>query len=153
MNFLCGGHQCTQKTVTLHEVLKAFRCVSLQMAASGGKYMFNRLFEFKKAFSIQLTHVYGFNHFQARLICARNGISPLSKLADIPESKIEQVQDFVRANYLINRDWKRVVQSNIDRLISIGTYRGRRLEAHMPVHGQRTHTNAKSARKRSGRVL
>jgi len=129
------------------------RMASAASAASSGRLLFNRLFDKNKVFSVQLTHVFGFGFFQAKVICSRVGINPLAKVSEIPEFKIEQCQDFVKKNYVINRDFKRVYQMNIEKLIASGRYRGKRLELGLPAHGQRTHTNARTARKLNGRIL
>lgn len=94
---------------------------------------------------IALMSIYGIGKSRARLICMRVGINGYKKLNQLSESNIDKLRDEVN-KYLVEGDLRRVVTSNIKRLIDLGTYRGLRHRRHLPVRGQRTRTNARTCK-------
>ena len=92
---------------------------------------------------IALTAIYGIGRSTARKICAASGIDPGMKIKDLSEAEIEQVRNAI-TRYTIEGDLRRTVSMNIKRLMDLGCYRGLRHRRGLPVHGQRTSTNART---------
>jgi small subunit ribosomal protein S13 len=94
---------------------------------------------------IGLTYIYGVGRPRANEILDATGVSPDTRVKDLTEAEISMLRDAV-SNYRVEGDLRREVQLNIKRLIEIGSYRGMRHRRHLPVHGQRTRTNARTLR-------
>lgn len=97
-----------------------------------------------KRVEIALTYIYGIGHATARKIIAKTGIDPSTRMRDVTEDEAARLRETIDASYVIEGDKRREVQTNIQRLIEIGTYRGRRHRQGLPVRGQRTRTNART---------
>jgi small subunit ribosomal protein S13 len=100
---------------------------------------------------ISLTYIHGIGRTTSEKVLHMANINPDSRvreLADEEVGRLRQVIDRLSADktILIEGDLRREVAMNIKRLIEIGTYRGKRHRAGLPVHGQRTRTNARSRR-------
>ena len=65
---------------------------------------------------------------------------------DLTESEVAALRETIDREYQVEGDLRREVQMNIRRLIDIGCYRGLRHRRNLPVHGQRTKTNARTKR-------
>lgn len=102
----------------------------------------------KKLIFFELTKIYGINKTTAFIICKKLGFSFNLKVSNLT---LEQIQDILiiieSLNLILNNDLKTLKTQNLETLISIKTYRGLRRVKKLPVRGQRTHTNAKSAKK------
>lgn len=94
---------------------------------------------------IALTSIYGIGKKRSRLICAISKIPESSKIIDLNEEQIEVLRTHV-AKYVIEGDLRREVTLNIKRLVDLNCYRGLRHRRHLPVHGQRTKTNARTCK-------
>ena len=92
---------------------------------------------------ISLTYIYGVGRTTAQKICAATGVNPAAKIKDLTDEQIEQLRGEV-AKVNTEGDLRRQVQLNIKRLSEIGSYRGLRHRRNLPVHGQRTRTNART---------
>jgi small subunit ribosomal protein S13 len=92
---------------------------------------------------IALTAIYGVGRTRARQICAAVGVVPSTKMKDINDSEMDKLRDEV-AKYTVEGDLRREVTMNIKRLMDLGCYKGIRHRKGLPVHGQRTHTNART---------
>ncbi|MCK5718626.1 MAG: 30S ribosomal protein S13 [Thiomargarita sp.] len=90
---------------------------------------------------IALTAIYGIGSTLARRICQSTDISPERKVKDLEENDLESLRTEV-AKYNIEGDLRREIAMNIKRLRDLGCYRGMRHRRSLPVHGQRTKTNA-----------
>ncbi len=97
-----------------------------------------------KRIEIALTHIYGIGHSTAQKIVKKTGIDPATRMRDITEDEAARLRDVIENDYVIEGDKRREVQSNIQRLIETGTYRGLRHRRGLPVRGQRTRTNART---------
>jgi len=82
-------------------------------------------------------------------IAAQAGIAGNPKVREVPYDQLTRIREIIDHEYTVEGDLKREVNDNIRRLIDIGAYRGLRHRRGLPVHGQRTKTNART--KRSGR--
>lgn len=92
---------------------------------------------------IALTSIYGIGHTSAQKICAAAGVAESIKIRDLDESQVEKLRDEV-AKLTVEGDLRREVSMNIKRLMDLGCYRGIRHRRNLPVHGQRTKTNART---------
>ncbi len=101
-----------------------------------------------KRVEIALTYIYGIGHTTAKAIVAQAGIDPATRMRDVTEDEAARLRDIIENNYVIEGDKRREVASNIQRLVEIGTYRGMRHRRGLPVHGQRTRTNARTRKGR-----
>ena len=98
----------------------------------------------EKRVEIGLTYLYGIGRTSATKICAEVGIDPSTRVRDLTEEEVAKIRDYIDANYTIEGDLRRERRQNIARLMEIGCYRGLRHRKGLPVHGQRTHTNART---------
>jgi small subunit ribosomal protein S13 len=92
---------------------------------------------------IALRSVYGIGATRARNICEAAGVKPDMKIRELTEEQLEQIRTEV-AKYDVEGDLRREVSMNIKRLMDMGCYRGLRHRRGLPVHGQRTRTNART---------
>lgn len=97
-----------------------------------------------KHIAYSLPYLYGIGQKLAKEICAKAGIPPTKKTEELSESDIKKIRDLLETDYKVEGDLRREVQTNIKRLMDIGCYRGLRHRKGLPVHGQRTHTNART---------
>ena len=92
---------------------------------------------------IALTAIFGIGRSRARAICGAAGIAATTKIKDLSDTQMDKLRDQV-AKTPIEGDLRREVSMNIKRLIDLGTWRGKRHKAGLPVRGQRTRTNART---------
>ena len=92
---------------------------------------------------IALTVIYGVGRSRARTICAAAGIPTTTKIKDLSDSEMDRLREQV-GRFTIEGDLRREVSMNIKRLMDLGTWRGKRHRAGLPVRGQRTRTNART---------
>ena len=97
-----------------------------------------------KQIAYALPYLYGVGHALARVICQRADIAPSKPTAELTEGEIKRIRELLETDYKVEGDLRREVQTNIKRLMDIGCYRGLRHRKGLPVHGQRTHTNART---------
>jgi len=97
-----------------------------------------------KRVEIALTYIYGIGRTTAQKIIAATGIDPATRMRDVTEDEAARLREAIEKGYTIEGDKRREVQTNIQRLIEIGTYRGMRHRRGLPVRGQRTRTNART---------
>ncbi len=92
---------------------------------------------------IALTHIFGVGRSRARLICEAAGVAPDTKVRDLAEPEVERLRAAV-AQFEVEGDLRREISMNIKRLMDLGCYRGIRHRRGLPMHGQRTRTNART---------
>ena len=92
---------------------------------------------------ISLTYIYGIGRTTAEKICAEAGVEPDAKIGELNEASLDQIRSEV-AKLSVEGDLRRETSMNITRLMDLGCYRGMRHRRHLPVHGQRTRTNART---------
>ena len=95
---------------------------------------------------VALQRIYGIGNTSSQRILAATGIEPGLRVKELSEEQIGQIRDAIDRQYKVEGDLRREVQSNIRRLIEISSYRGIRHRLRLPVHGQRTRTNARTKR-------
>ncbi|MFZ2289322.1 MAG: 30S ribosomal protein S13 [Halopseudomonas yangmingensis] len=92
---------------------------------------------------ISLTYIYGIGQTKAQSICAATGIAPDAKIKDLSEEQVDLLRNEV-AKSTVEGDLRRSISMSIKRLMDLGCYRGLRHRKGLPVHGQRTKTNART---------
>ncbi|MCJ7518872.1 MAG: 30S ribosomal protein S13 [Anaerolineaceae bacterium] len=97
-----------------------------------------------KRIEIGLTYIYGVGLTRAHEILAATQVNPDIRVNDLTENDVSALRDFISKSYKVEGDLRREVQMNIKRLVEIGCYRGMRHRRSLPVHGQRTKTNART---------
>lgn len=97
-----------------------------------------------KRIEIALTYIYGIGLTLARQIVATTGINPDTRVRDLTEEEVAKIREALDKDYKVEGDLRREESLNIKRLIEIGSYRGKRHRAGLPVRGQRTKTNART---------
>ncbi len=98
----------------------------------------------QKRLEIGLTYIYGIGQPTAQKICTALGLSPDTKVRDLTEDEVAKLRDYIDANEQVEGDLRRERTQAIKRLQEIGSYRGLRHRRNLPVHGQRTKTNART---------
>src|SRR5271169_6103026 len=98
----------------------------------------------QKRLWVGLTSIYGIGQPRARALCAQVNIDPTKKIKDLSEEEVNQLRNAIDAEGRVEGDLRKDIQMNIRRLIEIQCYRGMRHRRNLPVHGQRTHTNART---------
>jgi small subunit ribosomal protein S13 len=98
----------------------------------------------EKRLEIALTYIYGIGRTRATETLRSTGVSPDRRVRDLGDEELVALRDWIQANYKIEGDLRREVASDIRRKIEIGSYQGIRHRRGLPVHGQRTHTNART---------
>ena len=98
----------------------------------------------EKRLEIALTYIYGIGRTRADEILKATGISPDLRVKDLTDEQLVPLRDYIEANFKIEGDLRREVQADIRRKVEIGSYQGIRHRRGLPVHGQRTHTNART---------
>jgi small subunit ribosomal protein S13 len=97
-----------------------------------------------KRMEVALTYVYGVGRTRAQQALAATGVSPDLRARDLGDEEIVKLRDYIDANFQVEGDLRREVASDIRRKIEIGCYEGIRHRRGLPVHGQRTKTNART---------
>jgi len=101
-----------------------------------------------KRVEIALTYIYGIGLTTSQKILATTGVSADTRVKDLTEAEIGKLREYIDKNCQVEGDLQRQVSMNIKRLKEIKCYRGLRHTANLPVHGQRTKTNARTKRGR-----
>ncbi|MCS7152002.1 MAG: 30S ribosomal protein S13 [Endomicrobia bacterium] len=99
-----------------------------------------------KRIDIALSYIYGIGRSLAKKILQDTNIDGSIRTKDLTESQIAVLNKYIEENLKVEGDLRREVQQNIKRYVDIGCYRGLRHRRNLPVHGQRTRTNARTRR-------
>jgi small subunit ribosomal protein S13 len=99
-----------------------------------------------KRVEIGLTYIYGIGLTRSKEILAKTGVNPDTRVKDLTDTDVASLRDAVESDYQVEGDLRRLESMNIKRLMDIGSYRGRRHRAGLPVRGQRTRTNSRTRR-------
>jgi len=97
-----------------------------------------------KRVEVGLTYLYGIGSTRAKEILAETKVNPDVRVKDLSETDVASIREYISKNFTVEGDLRREVQMSIKRLIEIGSYRGLRHRRNLPVHGQRTKTNART---------
>ncbi|HIV66043.1 MAG TPA: 30S ribosomal protein S13 [Candidatus Mailhella excrementigallinarum] len=97
-----------------------------------------------KRADIALTYIYGIGRATALQILDATGVNWTRSIDDLNADEVNEIRKEIETNHKVEGDLRREVSSNIKRMMDIGCYRGLRHRRGLPVHGQRTHTNART---------
>ena len=98
----------------------------------------------EKRLEIALTYVYGIGRTRATETLAATGVSGDTRVHSLTDDDLAKLREWIDANYQVEGDLRREVAGDIRRKIEIGCYQGIRHRRGLPVHGQRTQTNART---------
>ena len=101
-----------------------------------------------KRVEIGLTYIFGVGLSRSQDILAATGVNPDTRVRELSDEDVAKLRAYIEENYQVEGDLRRWEAMNIKRLADIGTYRGRRHRAGLPVRGQRTRTNGRTRRGR-----
>jgi small subunit ribosomal protein S13 len=97
-----------------------------------------------KPLHIALRYIFGVGPTNSLQICARVGIAPEKRVNQLTEAELLRIREDIDKHIKVEGDLRRDISINIKRLMDLGCYRGLRHRKGLPVHGQRTHTNART---------
>jgi small subunit ribosomal protein S13 len=98
----------------------------------------------QKRVEIALTYIHGIGRTKAKEICLKTNIPDERRVNQLTDDEVLRIRELIDADYQVEGDLRREVAMNIKRLMDLGCYRGLRHRRGLPVHGQRTHTNART---------
>ena len=93
---------------------------------------------------IGLQYIHGIGLAKAKEILGKVKIAPERRVQDLSDQEVLQIREAIDAGYTVEGDLRRTTAMNIKRLMDLACYRGLRHRRGLPVHGQRTHTNART---------
>ncbi len=99
-----------------------------------------------KRVEVALTYIYGIGPTTAKKIVSKTEVNPDTHVRNLTEEEVNRLREVVDKEYMVEGDLRRQVSMNIKRLVEIKCYRGIRHQRGLPVHGQRTRTNARTRR-------
>ncbi|MSO20977.1 MAG: 30S ribosomal protein S13 [Acidobacteria bacterium] len=97
-----------------------------------------------KRVEIGLTYIYGVGLARSNSVCQRAGINIETRVKDLTEEEVARIRKILEDDGSTEGELRKEISLNIRRLIEIGCYKGSRHRRNLPVHGQRTHTNART---------
>jgi small subunit ribosomal protein S13 len=98
----------------------------------------------EKRLEVSLTYIFGIGRNTAKLVCDQADLSRDTRVRDLTDEEVAKLRTFIDSNLKTEGDLRREVAANIKRKVEIGTYQGIRHRRGLPVHGQRTRTNART---------
>ncbi|MEC4018969.1 30S ribosomal protein S13 [Streptomyces sp. H27-D2] len=98
----------------------------------------------EKRVEVALTYVFGIGRTRAQEALKSTGVHPDTRVRDLAEEDLIKLREYVDANLKTEGDLRREIQADIRRKVEIGCYQGLRHRRGLPVHGQRTSTNART---------
>ena len=98
----------------------------------------------QKRLPVALTYIHGIGRTKAEEICQKCGVALERRVHEMTDDEVIRVRESIDQDYQVEGDLRREVAMNIKRYMDLGCYRGVRHRKGLPVHGQRTHTNART---------
>ena len=98
----------------------------------------------EKRLEVALTYIFGVGRTKAREVCQATGVNLDTRVRDLTDDEVIRLRGWIDANLKVEGDLRRDVQQDVKRKMEIGSYQGIRHRRGLPVHGQRTHTNART---------
>ena len=98
----------------------------------------------EKRLEVSLTYIFGVGRTTARTVAMATDISPDTRVRDLTDDEVAKLRTYIDQNVKVEGDLRREVSQDIKRKIEIGSYAGIRHRRGLPVHGQRTRTNART---------
>ena len=97
-----------------------------------------------KRVEVSLTYIFGIGRSSSQNILAKANVDPNTRVKELNEAEVSRLRQIIDQEYIVEGDLRRQTHMNIKRLTEIGCYRGQRHRRGLPVHGQRTKTNART---------
>ena len=97
-----------------------------------------------KRIEVALTYIYGIGRTSAKKILAEAGVDPNTRSDNLSEGEIARIRQIIDSRLKVEGELRKDISMNIKRYMDLGSYRGLRHRRGLPVHGQRTHTNART---------
>jgi small subunit ribosomal protein S13 len=97
-----------------------------------------------KRVEVALTYIFGIGRTRALQTLAATGVSGDTRVNNLSDEELLKLRDWIDTTYQVEGDLRREVQADIRRKVEIGSYQGIRHRRGLPVHGQRTQTNART---------
>jgi small subunit ribosomal protein S13 len=98
----------------------------------------------QKRVEVALTYIYGIGDSRSRRILEKAGLERHVRVKDLSEEEVSRIARIIDGEGGVEGDLRKDIAMNVKRLMEIGSYRGLRHRRNLPVHGQRTHTNART---------
>ena len=98
----------------------------------------------QKRSEIGLTYIYGLGRPSAQKILTKAGVDWNKRVGELTDEEVAKIRSIITSDYKVEGALRSEIQMNIKRLMDVGTYRGIRHRKGLPVHGQRTRTNART---------
>ena len=98
----------------------------------------------EKRLEVSLTYIFGIGRTLANKVCEATDIDPNTRVRDLTDEEVVRLRNWIDANVKVEGDLRRDISQDIKRKMEIGCYQGVRHRKGLPVHGQRTHTNART---------
>lgn len=93
---------------------------------------------------VSLSYLFGIGRVLGKEICKATNVDCEKRVKDLTEEEVENIRVYIDKHYVVEGDLREKISNNIKMMISIGSYRGARHRLRLPVHGQRTKTNART---------
>jgi len=106
----------------------------------------------EKRLEVALTYIFGIGRTRAKQTLAATGVNPDTRVKDVSESDLVALRDYIEDTFEVEGDLRREIAADIRRKVEIGSYQGIRHRRGLPVHGQRTKTNARTRKGRKRTV-
>ncbi len=100
----------------------------------------------EKRVEIALTYIYGIGPTLSKQIIGAVEINPSTRVRDLTDEEVAKLRTYIDPSFRVEGDLRRDVSQDIKRKMEINCYQGVRHRKGLPVHGQRTHTNARTRR-------
>ena len=98
----------------------------------------------QKRVEVALTYIYGIGDTRSQRILEKAGLERHVRVKDLSEEEVSRIARIIDGEGGVEGDLRKDIAMNVKRLMEIGSYRGLRHRRNLPVHGQRTHTNART---------
>jgi small subunit ribosomal protein S13 len=98
----------------------------------------------EKRLEVSLTYIFGIGRTMSHRITNELGLNPDTRVRDLTDEEVNRIRNYVDSNLKVEGDVRRYIQQDIKRKMEIGCYQGLRHRRGLPVHGQRTQTNART---------
>src|ERR1019366_8211998 len=98
----------------------------------------------EKRLEISLMYIFGIGRPTSQVVCDQTGLARDTRVRDLTDDEVAKLRSFIDSHLKVEGDLRREVAANIKRKVEIGSYQGLRHRRGLPVHGQRTRTNART---------
>ncbi|MCD4688124.1 MAG: 30S ribosomal protein S13 [Desulfuromonadaceae bacterium] len=97
-----------------------------------------------KRIEVALTYIFGVGRSLSQDVLQKAGVEPNTRTDDLTDAEVGKIREVIDGGYQVEGDLRRVISTNIKRLMDLGCYRGLRHRRGLPVRGQKTKTNART---------